>query len=452
MIRLLTLLLVSLSTAYAQTTTDLAEAQQWAKEQNRPILLVFAGSDWCQPCMRLDKYILQEEAFQAFAKKELIVLKCDFPQRKRLPKGTIQQNEALAERFNPKGAFPKVLLLDAALHSLGELAYNGQDVPTFIQQINALRPKKTGLQEYRRKVPLMGSFFEFIVVAPDDAAPQAEQWIDGCVAEAQRIEALLSEWQPDSEISRLNQQAGQGPLAVSQEVYDLLQRSCALSALTQGAFDLTFLSYYDYWSFGPKPPKPPFDTARIQALGQQVDYRRIQLLPQQQVQLAADTKIGTGGIGQGYAVDRIRDYLLAQGVADFVINSSGDVYAHGRRADGSPWKVGIASPLDRNQVVQWLPVENFAVVTSGTSEKHFKHQGTIYSHIINTKTGFPIEGLQSVTVMSNFTEVADALATSLLILGPEIGLDLINQMPNTHCIIIDAAQNIHYSDGLDLQK
>lgn len=452
MVLLVTLFLVSISTAFAQTTTNLKEAQQWAQEQNRPILLVFSGSDWCQPCMRLDKYILQEEAFQAFAQKELVVLKCDFPQRKRLPEGTLQQNEALAERFNPKGAFPKVLLLDPTLQSLGEISYNGQDIPTFLQQINTLRPKKTGLQEYRRNVPLMGSFFEFIVVAPKHAAPQAELWIDGCVAEAERIEALLSEWQPDSEISRLNRQAGQGPMTVSQEVYDLLKRSCALGALTQGAFDLTFLSYYDYWSFGPTPPTPPFDTARIQALSKRVDYRHIQLLPQRQVQLPAHTKIGTGGIGQGYAVDRIREYLLTQGVQDFVINSSGDVYAHGRRADGSPWKVGIASPLNRDQVVQWLPVENFAVVTSGTSEKNFEHQGTIYGHIINTKTGFPVEGLQSVTVMSTFTEVADALATSILVLGPEIGLDLVNQMPNTHCIIIDAKQNIHYSDGLDLQK
>ena len=102
--------------------------------------------------------------------------------------------------------------------------------------------------------------------------------------------------------------------------------------------------------------------------------------------------------------------------------------------------------------MQWLPVENFAVVTSGTSEKHFEYKGTVYGQIINTKTGFPMEGLQSVTVMSNFSEVADALATSILVLGPEVGLDLVNQMPQTHCIIIDAQQNIHYSDGLDLQK
>lgn len=369
-----------------------------------------------------------------------------------LPQNTVQQNEALAERFNPQGTFPKILLLDADLQPLGELPYDGQDVPTFIQNVQTLSPPKTGQQEYQRKVPLMGSFFEFIVVAPSNESQQAEQWIDSCVAEAQRIEALISEWQPDSDISRLNRAAGNGPVTVAQEVYDLLERSKALGTLTQGAFDPTFLAYYEYWSFGATPPIPPFDTPRIQALGAHVNYRNIELLPNHQVQLPAHTKIGMGGIGQGYAVDRIRDYLLAKGVQNFVINSSGDVYAHGQRADGSPWKIGIASPLDRNQIIQWLPVNNFAVVTSGTSEKHFEHQGTIYGHIINTKTGFPIEGLQSVTVMSNFTEVADALATSILVLGPAIGLDLINQMPNTHCIIIDAQQNIHYSDGLDLQK
>lgn len=450
--KLLLLLFFMLTTfAQAQTTSNQEEAIRWAKEKDKAILLVFSGSDWCQPCIRLDKYVLQETSFQTYVENALVILKCDFPQRSKLAKETLQQNEALAERFNPRGEFPSLLLLDNTFEPIAKLTYKSQATSQFIDEIKQELAPKTGLKEYRKKVPLMGSFFEFILVAPNDEAAETWGLIEYCIAEAKRIEILISEWIPTSEISKINQAAGKKAVKVQQEVYELLQRSVAISQLTQGAFDITFLAYYEYWKFD-QTQIFPFDTTQIKQLSNYVDYQKIELLPNYEVKLPANMKIGLGGIGQGYAVDRIKDLLLAKGVTNFVINSSGDVYAQGHRLDGSPWKVGLTSPLDKNKIVKWLPVENFAVVTSGTSEKNFEYQNIIYSHIINTQTGFPIEGLQSVTVMSNFTEIADALATSILILGTEIGLDLVNQMPQTHCIIIDKDQNIHYSDDLELKK
>lgn len=449
---LLLLLFCMITTfAQAQTTTNQAEAIRWAKEKNKTILLVFSGSDWCQPCIRFDKNVLQEAAFQKYAAEALVILKCDFPQRTKLSKETLQQNEALAERFNSKGEFPKLLLLDNAFEPIETLRYKSQTTAEFISEIKQQLPPKTGLKEYRKKVPLMGSFFEFIVVAPIDAAPETWTLIEDCIAEAKRIEGLLSEWIPTSDISRINQSAGKTAVIVEPEVYDLLQRSVAISKLTQGAFDVTFLAYYEYWKFD-QTQVFPFDSVKIRHLSQYVDYQKMEMLPKHQVKIPANMRIGLGGIGQGYAVDRIKALLLEKGVNNFVVNSSGDVYAHGTRLDGSPWKVGITSPLNKEKIVKWLPVENFAVVTSGTSEKNFEYKNTIYSHIINTHTGFPIEGLQSVTVMSNFTEIADALATSILILGTENGLNLVNQLPKTHCIIIDKDQKIHYSDDLELKK
>ncbi|WP_052594043.1 FAD:protein FMN transferase [Aureispira sp. CCB-QB1] len=450
---MLVLLLFLMLTTYAQsqTTTNQEEAIRWAKEKNKAILLVFSGSDWCQPCIRFDKNVLQESSFQAYAEEALVVLKCDFPQRSQLPKDVVQQNEALAERFNPQGEFPKLLLLNQDFKLLAHLNYKSEATHQFVAQIKQYLPLETGAKEYRKKVPLMGSFFEFIVVAPKKEAKAAWTLIEDCVKEAKRIEALISEWIPSSDISKINQQAGKEGVRVDEEVYKLLQRSIAISQLTQGAFDITFLAYYDYWKFD-QTQVFPFDSVQVKQLSQYVDYQQVELLPDYQVRIPARMRIGLGGIGQGYAVDRIKEFLLSKGVENFVINSSGDIYAHGQRPDGSPWKVGVASPLDRDKIVKWLPVENFAVVTSGTSEKNFEYQNTIYSHIINTHTGFPIEGLQSVTVISDFTEIADALATSILILGTEIGLDLINQMPQTHCIIIDKDQNIHYSDDLQIKK
>lgn len=437
--------------AQAQTTTNQDEAIRWAKEKDKAILLVFSGSDWCQPCIRFDKNVLQEATFQRYVEEALVVLKCDFPQRSQLSAKEMEQNEALAERFNPKGAFPKLVLLDDTFEPITTLTYKSQATSQFIDEIKQQLSPKTGLKEYRKRVPLMGSFFEFIVVAPNDAASETWSLIEACIAEAKRIEALISEWIPDSDVSKINQAAGKKAVSVQAEVYDLLQRSIAISQLTQGAFDVTFLAYYNYWKFD-QTQTFPFDSSKIQDLAKYVDYQKIELLPDYQVKIPSNMQIGLGGIGQGYAVDRIKDLLLAKGVTNFVVNSSGDVYAHGQRLDGSPWKVGITSPIDKSKIVKWLPVENFAVVTSGTSEKNFEYQNTIYSHIINTHTGFPIEGLQSVTVMSNFTELADALATSILILGTEIGLDLVNQMPQTHCIIIDKDQKIHYSNDLEIKK
>lgn len=436
---------------HAQITENLAEALQLAKEKNRNILLVFSGSDWCQPCMRFDKNVLHQESFQKFVTENLVVLKCDFPQRKKLSKELTQQNEDLAKKFNPNGEFPNILLLDAAMNPIEKLIYNSQSVEAFTNEIQKFLPLKTGLQEFRKKESLMGSFFEFVLVAPSNEEEKAWALINTCIKEVKRIEKVISEWIPNSEVSEINKNAGTQPTTVSTEFYELLQRSMAISKLTQGAFDLTFLAYYDYWKFNNNQTFP-FDTAKIKALSSFVNYEKIELLPNNQVALPKGFKLGLGGIGQGYAVDKLKKMLLDNGYNNFVINSSGDVYAHGARADGTPWKVGIASPLDRDKIVQWLPIQNFAVVTSGTSEKNFEYNGEIYSHIINPKTGFPITGLQSVTVISEFTEVADALATSILILGTEVGLDLVNQLPKTHCIIIDNEQKIYYSKDLEIEK
>lgn len=444
--------------ATAQQTEQEEEALTIAKKENKYILLVFSGSDWCQPCIRFDKNILQHNTFKEYSKKKLVVLKCDFPQRKQLAPDLLKQNEALAEKYNANGDFPALILLDQSMKPVAILNYKSEAVEQFIQQIEQQLPKDIGwndtdnkLKEYRKKVPLMGSFFEFIIVGNKEEPDKNWNLVNACITEAKRIESLISEWQPNSEISLINQQAGQKGVKVSTEVYTLLQRSIATGKLTQGAFDISFLPFYDYWKFGTKQVAL-FDTNRVHELKKRVDYTKIELRADHIVYLPQGMKIGTGGIGQGYAVDKIKALLLNKGVSNFVINSSGDIFAQGKRADGKPWKIGIASPLDKNKIIQWLPVQNFAVVTSGTSEKNFEYQNEIYGHIINPKTGFPVKGLQSVTIMSPYAEVADVLAISILILGREVGMDLINQMPNTHCIIIDEKEQVYYSDKLELNN
>jgi thiamine biosynthesis lipoprotein len=147
-------------------------------------------------------------------------------------------------------------------------------------------------------------------------------------------------------------------------------------------------------------------------------------------------------------VDKVCDLLRKKGYEDFVVNSSGDVYASGYRADGKPWKVGVANPFNKKEIIRWLEVKNKAVVTSGNYEKYFEYKGDRFAHIINPKTGWPTRGIVSATVISPFTEIADAFATSVFVLGIDLSLDLINQLPETHCIIIDDKNNVYYSQEL----
>jgi FAD:protein FMN transferase len=429
----------------SQNTYNSDKASQEAKTNNKTILLIFSGSDWCRSCMHFDKEILQNPDFISFADQQLVLLKCDFPQRKILPPDIIKQNEALAEKYNPDGDFPAILLLNDDMTLITTLRYSNQSSTQFITEVkNHLSPAII-LKEYRKKVSLMGSFFEFVIVA--DKEERAMNHIQSCIDEATRIENLISEWIPDSEVSKINDAAGKEPLWISKEVYDLLERALAIGKLTQGAFDISFLPLYNYWKFD-RNPVVDFDTLAIKKLTAFVDYTKIQLLPDSKVSIPRGYKIGLGGIGQGYAVDKIKALLLKKKVKNFIINSSGDVYAHGNRADGSPWKVGIASPVNTEKIVKWLNAKDRSVVTSGTSEKNFVFKDKVYGHIINPITGFPVRGLQSVTVICKSAEMSDALATALLILGPDIGIDLIDQLPDINCLFMDSKGNIRISNGL----
>jgi thiamine biosynthesis lipoprotein len=160
--------------------------------------------------------------------------------------------------------------------------------------------------------------------------------------------------------------------------------------------------------------------------------------------------IGFGAIGQGYAAECVKKMLISEGITAGVVNASGDLVAWGRRPDGNPWKVGIADPTNPSKVLLWLPVENAAVSTSGNYEKYIEIDGKRYGHIIDPRTGYPAKGIKSVTVFNPNAELADALATAVFVMGIDAGLDFINQIPNTQCLIIDEFNKIHYSKGMEI--
>ncbi|WP_321375647.1 FAD:protein FMN transferase [uncultured Draconibacterium sp.] len=305
-------------------------------------------------------------------------------------------------------------------------------------------------QPYKRTLKLMGSRFDITVVANNEQ--EGNDYIDLAVAEIQRIEKLISSWDADSETSAINKNAGIQPVKVSPELFALIERAIRISELTDGAFDISYASMDRIWQFdGSMTTMPSEET--ITASVAKVGYKDIVL------DKAASTvflkkvgmKIGFGAIGKGYAADKAKALLIDKGVSAGIINASGDMNTWGKQPDGSYWKVAITNPMNKNKAFALLPIKNGAVVTSGDYEKYVKFNGIRYAHIIDPRTGYPAHGIISATVFAPKAELADALATSVFVMGIEVGLDRINQLPQIECIIVDDKGNIHQSDNIEIK-
>lgn len=306
-----------------------------------------------------------------------------------------------------------------------------------------------GQQSYERTVKLMGSRFDITVVAEDSMHANAH--IDKAIGEISRIEKLISSWDPSSQTSQINSYAGIRPFKVDKEVLELIERSIKISVLTDGAFDISYASMDKIWKFDGSMTVMPTREA-IETSVARVGFQHIV------IDGAASTvflqkhgmKIGFGAIGKGYAADRVRSMLIRDGVIAGIINAAGDMNTWGRQPNGDPWKVAITNPLNKHKVFAMLPVTDGAVVTSGNYEKFVHLAGKRYTHIIDPRTGFPSSGIISVTVLAPKAELADALATSVFVMGTEVGLNRINQLPNVECIIIDDKGKILISEHLEL--
>ncbi len=296
----------------------------------------------------------------------------------------------------------------------------------------------------------MGSRFDITVVANNEL--EGNGYIDMAVAEIQRIEKLISSWDANSETSAINKNAGIQAVKVSPELFALIERAIRISELTDGAFDISYASMDRIWHFDGSMTKMPSE-ATIAASVAKVGYKNIVL------DKAASTvflkkegmKIGFGAIGKGYAADKAKALLINKGVSAGIINASGDMNTWGKQPDGSYWKVAITNPMNKNKAFALLPIKNGAVVTSGDYEKYVKFNGIRYTHIIDPRTGYPAHGIISATVFAPKAELADALATSVFVMGIDVGLDRINQLPQIECIIVDDKGNIHQSENIKIE-
>lgn len=302
---------------------------------------------------------------------------------------------------------------------------------------------------YKQTLKLMGSRFEITVVAQNET--EGDQYIKMAIAEIDRIEKLISSWDPNSETSKINEAAGKNPVTVSKELYDLIDRCLKISKLTDGAFDISYASMDRIWKFDGSMKTMPSKEA-IQESVSKVGFENIILDKHNNSVFLKlpGMKIGFGAIGKGYAADKAKELLRINSVRSGIINASGDMNTWGKQPDGSNWKVALTNPMDKNKGFGLLPVIDKAVVTSGNYEKLVVFNGTKYSHIIDPRTGYPSTGILSVTVFAPKAELADALATSVFVMGKDTGLNRINQLPNVECIIIDEDGKILKSKNIKI--
>ncbi|MBV9989087.1 MAG: FAD:protein FMN transferase [Chitinophagaceae bacterium] len=304
---------------------------------------------------------------------------------------------------------------------------------------------------HRQSLKLMGNRFEFSVVS-DDAGWAAEK-IGLAIAEVKRIEQLLTTFDPSSQTNQINNMAGIAPVKVNREVLDLIARSLKISKLTQGAFDISYGSIdKKLWNFDRTMTALP-DRLTARQMVCLINYRNVILDEKRCTVFLKERgmRIGFGGIGKGYAAEQAKKILLQQGVTSGIVNASGDLAAWGTQPDGQPWTIGIADPDAAGQPFSYLNITDMSVATSGNYEKFVMIGGKKYSHTIDPKTGLPVTGIKSVTIISPDAEISDAMATPVTVMGIKAGLDMINQINGIGCVIIDDDNRVYTSKNIHLQ-
>jgi thiamine biosynthesis lipoprotein len=306
------------------------------------------------------------------------------------------------------------------------------------------------LKTYSQSLKLMGNRFEFSAVAENESI--ALEQIALGIEEVRRIERLLTTYDEGSETNLINRQAGIAPAKVDAEIIDLIDRSIKISSLTQGAFDITYGSLDKrFWNFDKTMTSLP-DPEEAREMIKLINFRNIVLDKKNQTVFLKEKgmRIGFGGIGKGYAADRSKAVMQQAGVESGIVNAAGDLTVWGMQPDGKPWTIGIADPEKKAMPFASIQLTNTSVATSGNYEKFVIIGGVKYSHTIDPKTGYPVRGIKSTTVICPSAEIADAMATPITVMGIQAGLGLINQIKNIACIIIDDQDTIYTSKNINL--
>ena len=293
----------------------------------------------------------------------------------------------------------------------------------------------------------MGSKLTLVAWSADEK--EAVDTFEHVFREFDRLENLMSVWNDESDVVRINKNAGIAPVKVSRETLEVLAIAREASELTRGKFDITFGALSDIWRFDHDQDNVVPDRSLIEARLKRIDYRAVQI----------DTTAGTafvdrpgprvhlGGIGKGYAIDRAIALLKDRGFKDFLVQSGGDLYAAGTNG-GRPWTLAIADPRGAHAPFATVQISDGTFSTSGDYERFFMKDGKRYHHLIDPDFGEPAMGCRSVTIVTNRAVMADVLSTGVFIMGPHEGMKLIEQLPDVEGVIVTADNDVLISSGL----
>lgn len=287
---------------------------------------------------------------------------------------------------------------------------------------------------------------------------QDRELLTECMNLCDKYEKIFSRTASDSELYQLNHReltpvAGtEDTFQVSDPLAELIRKGLYYSELSEGAFDIAIEPLTSLWDFTAEDPQVPEDRLTQEALTK-CDYHNVSVSDNNEVILKTeDTAIELGAIAKGYIADRLKDYLISQGVKSAIINLGGNVLCIGGKPDDSSFKIGIQKPFaDRSETIAVMDIKDKSVVSSGVYERCFEQDGTLYHHLLNPRTGYPYDnGLIAVTIISDESVDGDALSTTCFALGLEDGMKLAESLDNVQAFFVTSDYEIHYTK--DFQK
>ena len=295
----------------------------------------------------------------------------------------------------------------------------------------------------------MGTFASVTVSAREATALDAA----AALAEAtlRDLDNRLSVFKPDSEISRLGQSAGVSPVPVSTHAGKVLLLSRDYADATGGAFDPTVAPLVRFWGFNKGPPLAAApDRPALGRVLERIGYRHLSLSNGTAFLDREGMSVDLGGIAKGYAVDVCYQALVTSGVRNLMINLGGNIRCHGSAAPGRPWSIGVRDPFNRDRIIGAIRLAGgMAVATSGNYEKFVMIEGKRYTHIMDPRTGWPVEGVASVTIIADSAVEADAMSTAVFVLGLKESQPILRRRPNCHVLFIpdDRPTRVYVSPG-----
>ncbi|MGE4454501.1 MAG: FAD:protein FMN transferase [Sphaerochaeta sp.] len=304
--------------------------------------------------------------------------------------------------------------------------------------------KRTAVEPVSESSLLLGTVCKITIYDHPSEEAFAESF-----ARIREIEDRMSLHTDSSEIAQVNARAGIGAVQVSSDTFRVIEKALEIAQLSDGAFDPTIGPLVQAWDIGGENARRPSDE-EIASLLPLVDYTKVEIdtathavyLPQ------AGMALDLGGIAKGYAADEVKKILLNHGVEQAIVNLGGNVLTLGNKPDSSAWRIGIQDPDDgRGAYVMIVELEDTSLVTSGPYERFLELDGKTYHHILNTRTGFPVESdFTSVSIITGSSFLADALSTSVYALGYEKGMRLIDSLEDVQAVFFTDDKEVELSE------